>query len=176
MSQKSDWFGRSPASDQPSAAEKLEDAACRAALKQVGASVLGVTRAAGLPVHGRLRFAHLADYADFPVRPVVTGMASDTLTQLMYNFQRSNLWEAWVIAWDETPTIPSKRFLVYRGEGSSPWIARTAPLEKPNRPYVLVGHSVGTLLILERFIPWCREIPWDGGEFRYHGPRQNADC
>lgn len=146
-------FSRPPKGRGPDEKGRVEDAACRAALRMAGLSAGGIASQAGQGPADRLTFAILDLYTEFPANPVVTGVEPDSVLHLMYRFQKSALFEAWLAA--DGPSA-----LVFRGGEMG--VGVMTPLKgKPDRPCVVTGRGGrGEVFAVETFAAWCRSLGW----------------
>lgn len=148
---------------------RVEDAACRRALRAAGVNVGTVLAhygsAAKFP---RLTFAMLAGAVDFPSRPSVSGEEPDSPHQLLCKFVKSALWREWVAAWDARPDVRTdRRELVMRGVGWDMVVVRAAAAaEASGRPRLLVGPPDGPRLAVCTFHDWLQDVGWvqSGGD------------
>lgn len=149
-------FGRPPQGRGDAA--RVEEAACRKALRQAKVSEASVLRAAG---EDRLSLRLLAEHTDFPRGVVAHRLPPDGPVELITRFRKSNLWRAWCEVWEsDESTRPGSRALVLRGP---PWGFLVAcDYGPPDRPHLVVGHEAGTKLYLEPFGAWLSDIPgWE---------------
>lgn len=149
-------LGRLPADP----AARLEDYACRRALKVAGIPAGRARRFAAGPA---FTFADLAG-VDFPLSPVVTSTTGDPIRAVLGKFPKTDLWAAWVAAWDLNPgTRPGRRALVFRGPDWGLAVLHDQP--PAARDHLRVGAAVGLALAAEPFTAWVGGLAWadDGG-------------
>ena len=154
------WFGGGGPDYASSDAARIEDQACRAALRTRAVSPAAVLREFSLPPSGRLTFAHLCAACDFPRTPAVTDLPPDSVDVLVGRFRKSRLAAAWVHVWDSRPEVrPGHRALVLRGGVWGLIVAYDG--KSPDRPHVCVGHGVLTRpLVVEPLSAWVRSLDW----------------
>ncbi len=150
--------------------ERVEDGACRRALKTAGLNPAKVMRDAGLDPRGLLTFAVLVDYADYPFNHAVTEQPFDDLLTLMTRLSKSRLAAAWFAAWAERPGVPAGgRSMVMRGAKTGYVLVYDSAVP-PERPHLSLGFRRGLVLRVEPLSSWCVGVSWAVGPG--HQPRQ----
>lgn len=161
MAKSDDPFARPPKRDR--SAQKVEDAACRRALKTAGISPSTIYRASGLSASGLLTFGALVEYAGFPITPSVTAEPLDDMLTLMTKLSKSRLAKAWFEAWAARPRVrQGERMMVMRGSLTGFVVVYDAPVP-PERPHLSLGFRRGLVLRVEILSAWCRGISWAEG-------------
>lgn len=141
---------------------RVEDAACRRALRAVGASAAQVARHCGAAGNfPRMTFAMLASALDFPSRPAVSGLPPDEPSRLLTAFPRTALWGEWVSTWDLRPEVRrGERAMVMRGGGWGTVVVRYAEAQVDG-PRLLIGPDRGKpLLAVCDYRDWLVELGW----------------
>lgn len=160
MSEKEvDPFARPP---RAFSADRLEDRACRAALRAVGVPTGRVALASGLEVTGRFTFELLVEYADFPMAARVTEAPVEDLLHLLTGFERTKLYKGWHAVWARHPG-PGPRVLVASGPAVGIVVVYESPAPPPRPHVVLMGGSIGPLY-MEPLPQWCRALQCVEGE------------
>jgi hypothetical protein len=95
----------------------------------------------------------------------VTDDPIDPVDQLLTRFVKTNLWAAWVAAFDAGEPVVARpglgrRVLIGRGIGWGIVVAYDAD-DPPARAHVRVGHDVGRPLVIEPLTAWVRALSWD---------------
>jgi hypothetical protein len=102
----------------------------------------------------------LVTHAAFPLVPAVVEDPLDDVLTLLTKFAKSRLRGAWVRVWDERPTAPpGGRVLVASGAATGFVVVHDAATA-PDRPHLVLGHDLGTILFVEPLSGWCRGVEW----------------
>ncbi len=150
--------------------DRVEDSACRMALRHAGISAAKICHMAGIEVASKIKFEHLRDYADFPEGPIVSGVEPDPPAALLTKFHKTALWDAWVETWDEQPdTRQGERVMLVKG---LVWgvIIVADDVQCGDTPHILLGDSKTEKLTLTAFPHWLTQLHWpDDFETRVGG-------
>lgn len=140
-----------------------EDRLVRAALRAKDVQPGLLAHRAEVSAASKLTFAMLRTHMHFPAAPTVTGVQVEGPDVLFGRFRHSNLWEAWVAAWDDRPDVhPARRVLVASAVAWGSAVAVYHTPAPPDRPHALVGFGVAqTPLVVERFKTWVENLAWD---------------
>lgn len=137
---------------------RIENNACRQALRLRGISPAAVAKHAGLDVRAPLTFRAVHESTGFWATPSVTDTPVDPFDQLTTRFERTNLWSAWVAAWDERPEVhPDDRMLVCESLGWGRVVLHSDITSVETRPG-LVLHAGRQRLVLEVFRSWADSV------------------
>lgn len=147
----------------PDPAVRVETNACLVVLRAGDVPAGRVRAGANLGVTAGMTFRHLREFAGFPAAPAVTGVAPDSVTDLLTKLPKTKLWRAWVSAWDDrTDCRPGSRVLVAAGPGWGTVVAHDNTPPESSHLY-LSTTPTGRGLVIELLRPWAIRV-WKGAD------------
>jgi hypothetical protein len=151
-----------PSDPRTDAGTRLEHAACLTALRVGKRSPARVARSAGLSDStSRMTFGVLMHYADFPIRPAVTGEPLDDVKVLLERFDKSRTVRVWDEIWSvRSDCHPGSRYMVIRGSALGVMIVHDNTNTLGRSCIHVFDRPSHTVLIIEPFRAWCAALAW----------------